>query len=220
MKRGVFQPNKTRDITGQRFGNLTAVRFDHRDERTVGGQHFWMFRCDCGNDVILRKNSVTSSNTTCCSECSRRQKSRRNTKHGGVGTRLYREWAGIIQRCTNPKDSSWDRYGAKGITICDTWRDFAIFQEWALENGYDDTLTIDRINSSGNYEPSNCRWASVREQANNKQGTLYVEYCGETLPLSYWSDRLGIPYHTLYDRLYRYGWAVDRAFTEPVRSAI
>lgn len=220
MERGVFQPNKTRDITGLRFNNLTAVRFDHRDERVKGGQHYWLFRCDCGNEVVLRKNSVTSNNTTCCADCSRKRKALVNTKHGGVGTRLYREWSGIIQRCTNPNDTSWERYGAKGITVCEEWKRFEPFKEWAMSNGYNDTLTIDRINSNGNYEPSNCRWASVREQANNKQGTLWIEYGGERLQLSYWADRLRIPYHTLYDRLHRYGWSVERAFTEPIRRTL
>ena len=71
MKRGVFQPNKTRDIAGLRFNNLTAVRFDHRDEHVKGGAHYWIFRCDCGNEIVLRKSSVTSNNTTCCADCSR-----------------------------------------------------------------------------------------------------------------------------------------------------
>ena len=217
MKRGVFQPNKTRNITGLRFNNLVAVRFDHRDERVTGGQHYWLFRCDCGNEIILRKNSVTSNNTTCCPECSRRRRAEQNTKHGGVGSRLYREWAGIIQRCTNPNDSSWERYGANGVSVCDEWRDFTVFRDWAVANGYDDTLTIDRIDASGNYEPSNCRWASVREQANNKKKTIYIEYDGETLPLSYWAERFSIQYHTLYDRIYRYGWGVKKAFTTQVR---
>lgn len=186
MKRGVFQPNKTRNITGLRFNNLVAVRFDHRDERVTGGQHYWLFRCDCGNEIILRKNSVTSNNTTCCPECSRRRRAEQNTKHGGV-------------------------------SVCDEWRDFTVFRDWAVANGYDDTLTIDRIDASGNYEPSNCRWASVREQANNKKKTIYIEYDGETLPLSYWAERFSIQYHTLYDRIYRYGWGVKKAFTTQVR---
>lgn len=219
MKRGVFQPNKTRDIAGLRFNNLTAVRFDHRDERVKGGAHYWIFRCDCGNEIVLRKSSVTSNNTTCCADCSRKQKALVNTKHGGVGTRLYREWSGIIQRCTNPNDTSWERYGAKGITVCEDWKRFELFKEWALSHGYADHLTIDRIDSSKGYHPDNCRWASVREQANNKQRTIWIEYEGERMQLSYWADRLGFPYHTLYDRLYRYGWTVERAFTEPIRRA-
>ncbi len=217
MKRGVFQPNKTRDIAGQKFGNLTAVRFDHRDEHTVGGQHYWLFRCDCGNEIVLRKSAVTSGNTKRCFCCAAQRSAEASTVHGGVGTRLYREWAGIVQRCTNPKDTSWGRYGAKGVTVCNEWRSFPAFRKWAYANGYNDSLTIDRVNPNGNYDPSNCRWASVREQANNKQGTLWIEYSGERLQLSYWADRLGINYHTLYDRLYLHGWSVEKAFTTPVR---
>lgn len=217
MKRGVFQPNKTRDISGQKFGNLTAVKFDHRDECKVGGQHYWLFLCDCGNEVVLRKNTVTSGNTKRCSCCAAKRSAEASTVHGGVGTRLYREWAGIVQRCTNPKNTSWERYGAKGVTVCNEWRSFSAFREWAYANGYNDSLTIDRINPNGNYEPSNCRWASVREQANNKQGTLWIEYGGERLQLSYWADRLGINYHTLYDRLYLHGWSVEKALTTSVR---
>ena len=113
----------------------------------------------------------------------------------------------------------WKRYGAKGITVCEDWKRFELFKEWALSHGYADHLTIDRIDSSKGYHPDNCRWSSVREQANNKQRTIWIEYEGERMQLSYWADRLGFPYHTLYDRLYRYGWTVERAFTEPIRRA-
>lgn len=216
-KRTCFQPNKTKDITGQRFNSLTAIRFDHRDEHCCDKPHYWLFKCDCGNKIVARKNAVTSGNTKRCAECSAKLASKQSTTHGGTGTRLYREWAGIIQRCTNPNDSSWERYGAVGITICDEWRSFEVFRDWAIKNGYSDDLTIDRINPIGNYEPSNCRWVSVREQANNKQATLWITYNGECMQLSYWADKLGINYHTLYDRLHRYGWTVEKAFTTPVR---
>lgn len=217
MKRGVFQPNKTRDISGQKFGNLTAIRFDHRDERTAGGKHYWLFRCDCGSELVIRKSSVTSGNTKRCSSCAAKISAEANTIHGGFGTRLYKEWIGIIRRCTKQNDPSWVRYGARGITVCDEWKTFPAFRDWAIANGYDDTLTIDRINPSGNYEPSNCRWANAREQANNRQDTIWIDYGGERLPLSYWADRLGINYNTLYDRLHRCGWSVEKAFTTPAR---
>lgn len=220
MGRTCFQPNKTRDITQQKFGELTAIRFDHRDNRVKGGQHYWLFRCDCGNEVVLRKNSVTSGNTKRCSCCSAKRSAERNTIHGGVGTRLYREWAGIIQRCTNPNDTSWNRYGAKGIAVCEDWKHFEPFKEWALSHGYTDDLTIDRIDVSKGYFPNNCRWVSVREQNNNQARTLWLTYNGETMQLSYWADRLGINYHTLYDRLYLRGWSVEKAFTTSVRRNI
>jgi len=137
--------------------------------------------------------------------------------HGMSKTRLYREWAGIIYRCTNPKCSSWDRYGAKGVAVCKEWQTFENFKKWALKTGYKDYLTIDRIDSNGDYEPGNCRWATVREQANNKRKTIWIEYDGKRMPLSYWAESIGINYHTLYDRLYKFNWSVEKAFTAPVR---
>lgn len=215
-KRTCFQPNKTRDITGEKFHSLTAICFDHRDNRYTGGAHFWRFRCDCGNEIVARKNAVVSGNTKWCPKCSRNRHAKMVTKHGMHDTRLYREWAGIIQRCTNPNSTSWDRYGGKGISVCDEWKRFEPFAEWALENGYSDDLTIDRIDSKGNYEPSNCRWATIREQANNKADTLWILYNGVLRPLSMWSEMIGIKYHTLYDRLFTYGWTVEKAFETPV----
>ena len=137
--------------------------------------------------------------------------------HGMSKTRLYREWAGIIYRCTNPKCSSWDRYGAVGVTFCKEWRHFEPFMEWALSHGYADDLTIDRIDASKDYSPDNCRWVTVREQNNNQAKTLWLTYNGETMQLSYWAERYGINYHTLYDRLYRHGWPIEKALTTHVR---
>lgn len=217
MGRKCFQPNKTRDITGCRFGNLTAIRFDHRDERVKGGPHYWIFRCDCGKEIVARKNAVTSGNTKRCVDCSNQLSSKRNTTHGLTNTRLYKEWAGMIQRCENQSSTSWSRYGANGVSVCTEWHRFESFKDWAFENGYTDEMTIDRIDSNGNYEPSNCRWSTVREQANNKNKTIWITYNGERLPLSYWSDRLKIKYHTLYDRLFLHNWTVEKAFTTPTR---
>ena len=214
---GCFQPNKTRDITGQKFGNLTAIRYDHRDESNIDKPHYWLFRCDCGKEMVVKKSAVTSGNTSRCPSCSAKLMAKYNTTHGCTKTRLYKEWKGMIERCECKSHTSWGRYGAKGITICDEWHKFEPFRDWAIANGYNDNLTIDRINSNGNYEPSNCRWASVREQANNKKSTIWITYDGETMQLSYWADNLGISYHTLYDRLHRYGWSIEKAFTTPVR---
>ena len=137
--------------------------------------------------------------------------------HGMSKTRLYREWAGIIYRCTNPKCSSYNRYGAKGVTFCKEWRKFEPFAEWALSHGYTDDLTIDRINTSKGYEPNNCRWVTVREQNNNTSKTVWLTHNDETLPISYWADKTGIKKHTLYDRIFRYGWSIEKALTTPVR---
>ena len=217
--RTCYQPNKTIDITGQRFGELTAIRFDHRDNSDRNKPHYWVFRCDCGNEIVARKSAVASGNTLRCKDCSSKRRSQLNKTHGMTKTRLYRIWAGIVGRCNSTATTSWNRYGAKGISVCEEWLTFENFRDWAFANGYNDSLTIDRINPIGNYEPSNCRWANTREQANNKQKTLWIEYHGQRMPLSYWADSLGINYHTLYDRLYLHGWSVEKAFTMPVRRA-
>lgn len=204
------------DITGNKYNSLTAVRFHHKAQKEQDKPHYWVFRCDCGNEIVARKNAVTSGNTKRCKECSYALAKLRTT-HGFAGSRLYREWAGIIQRCENPKSTSWMRYGAVGVTVCDEWHSFAPFMRWALQNGYSENLQIDRIDINGNYEPSNCRWVSMREQANNKKTTVFVQYNGEQIPLSFLAQRIGMKYHTLHTRLFKLGWSVERATSTPVR---
>ena len=204
----IFQPNKQRDITGKRFNNLTALNFEYRDERH---NHYWKFRCDCGTEIIARKSAVTSGNTKQCKECSAKGRSEKIKTHGFCGTRLYREWAGIIQRCENELNTSYDRYGAIGISVCEEWHKFEPFAEWALANGYSDELTIDRIDSTGNYEPSNCRWVGNLEQANNKRTNVSVEVLGEVHTIAEWARIYGMKYHTLYDRVQK-GWSENELF--------
>ena len=139
--------------------------------------------------------------------------------HGMSKTRLYKIWAGIISRCSCPSSTSWSRYGGKGIKVCEEWKCFEPFAEWALSNGYTDNLTIDRIDPTKDYCPENCRWASVYEQNNNTKNTIIISYNEETLPLSYWARKLGMNKHTLYERLYRHKWSIEKAFTTPVRSS-
>lgn len=216
MCRTCFQPNKTKNISGMKFNSLTAIRFDHRDDRVKGGQHFWLFRCDCGNEVILRKNSVTSGNTKKCSECYKKEKSKRATTHGYSKTRIYREWAGMIQRCENPKSTSWRRYGEVGISVCNEWHKFESFYAWAITHGYNDSLTIDRINNSEGYNPENCRWVTPEDQASNKKNTIIVRYRNETVPLSVLAKTHGIKYRTIYDRIFKQGLSVDDAVETPI----
>lgn len=195
--RPIYQENKQREIKGQKFGKLTALCFEYRDEKH---NHFWRFRCDCGNEIVARKRAVTSGNTTQCKKCSLESRKNKLKTHGMSKTRLYKEWAGIIQRCENPKATSYDRYGGKGITVCEEWHDFDVFKEWALSNGYSDSLTIDRIDSKGNYEPLNCRWVDVLEQNNNQKTNVVFEHDGEEHTLAEWARLYGMEYSCLYAR--------------------
>ena len=127
--------------------------------------------------------------------------------------RIYCIWQKMKQRCYNPKQHGYERYGGRGITVCDEWKNnFTAFKEWALSHGYDNSLSIDRIDFDGNYEPTNCRWADTKTQANNTSRNHYITYKGETKTLAQWADCLGINRYTLHVRIDIRGWSIERAF--------
>lgn len=208
----IYQPNRQRDISKQTFNKLTAVNFEYRDDKM---RHYWRFRCECGRELIIRKGSVTSGNTKMCKECANIQLSKNKTTHGMSKTRIYKEWAGMIQRCTNPKNTSYERYGAKGVTVCDEWLDdFMNFYNWAMANGYRDDLTIDRIDNEKGYSPDNCRWATEKEQAYNKKSNRNLTYKGKTMTMAEWAKVIGISSSSLFGRMKR-GWSVEKALSTP-----
>ncbi|WP_163537596.1 hypothetical protein [Gracilibacillus sp. YIM 98692] len=125
-----------------------------------------------------------------------------NKTHGMRRTRLYNIWTQMLQRCKNQTLDHYDRYGGRGITVCDEWGDFEVFAKWAKENGYKDGLTIDRIDVDGNYEPKNCKWSTNLEQARNKRTSRYITINGEAKTVAKWAEISGLPYKTLQRRLY------------------
>lgn len=122
------------------------------------------------------------------------------TTHHGTKTRLFKIWSGMFERCERQKHPHYNNYGGRGITICDEWHIFNNFRDWALNNGYDRSLTIDRIDVNGNYEPHNCRWVTIQEQANNKRSNHNVTICGETLTATQCSKKYNIPLSTVISR--------------------
>lgn len=134
----------------------------------------------------------------------------------GHRTRLGRIWNNMKKRCYNENNNSYCFYGAKGVVVCDEWvHDFNAFRDWALSHGYRDDLTIDRIDSNGNYSPDNCRWATPKEQAYNRSSNHVITYNGKTMTMTEWAESLGMNYRTLSKRI-RDGWAIERALTTPV----
>ena len=174
------------DLTGQTFERLTVIG---RGKRSRSGEQLWICKCSCGNSKEIRKTSLTNGDTRSCG-CIRRETRR---THGGKKTRLYSIWRSMKKRCTEPNCQAFPHYGGRGITICEEWiSDFAEFRKWAHENGYENSLTIDRINNNGNYCPENCRWATRKEQQNNKRNTLYRTFQGTTKTVVDWMEELGI----------------------------
>ncbi len=140
-----------KDLTGMKFGKLTAIKYFK-----TGNSLKWICKCDCGNEIICYGYDLQRGRTVSCG-CHKK-------KHAGRYTRLYSIWQSMKKRCLNPNHRFYKYYGGKGIGICDEWvNDFSAFREWALSNGYSDTLTIDRIDSSKGYFPENCQWITVSE---------------------------------------------------------
>ena len=138
--------------------------------------------------------------------------------HGMSHTRLHNIWLTMRQRCEKPRCSTYHKYGAKGIRVCEEWSSFERFRDWSFTNGYADNLTVDRIDPKGNYEPSNCRWVTQKEQQNNRSNNIILTYNGETRSIVEWSEITEKPLRILYDRYYR-GWDTDRIFEQPIRKS-
>lgn len=196
------------NLVGRRFGRWTALSY--------AGDRKWLCRCDCGTEKDVFTGSLTHGKSAGCIKCNPGLGHRKT--HGAKRTRLYTIWSGMKRRCENANDEAYSNYGGRGIAICAEWRtDFVAFQTWAWAAGYRSTLTIDRENNDGNYEPGNCRWATYQAQGRNRRGNVRVDWDGETITLVELSERTGVSYDLLKQRLHR-GWEVGRAVSEPSRA--
>jgi len=199
------------DLTGERYGRLVVLERAPNDGRRT----MWRCVCDCGTEVVVRAENLRSGNTKSCG-CYKIDHPAR-FKHGYAHTRLAGTLARMKNRCYNPKNYEYANYGGRGITICDEWlNDSTSFYEWAVNNGYDDSLTIDRIDNDLGYSPENCRWANVYEQANNKRNNTRITFNGETHTIAEWGRIVGINANLLYARRSALGWDTERMLTTPV----
>lgn len=196
-----------------RFGRLTVIREHGRDKR----QHVtWLCKCDCGNYRIVRGYALRSGATKSCG-CLRHDTFLKTFhKHGLTHKRLYNIWSGMKNRCYNVNEPAYKWYGARGIRVCDEWKDNPVaFCEWAECNGYDEHLSIDRKDNNGNYCPENCRWTNMKTQSNNRRNNRRYTYKNKSLTVREWSEATGLPYKLLQNRLCRNHWSIERALTTP-----
>lgn len=170
------------NLLGQRHGRLTVIK------KAEDGRSRWICRCDCGNEKqMLTWQFLEYQSCGCLEKENRRTLSEKTKKHGKTETKLYSIYTGMKQRCTNQSYKHYDRYGGRGIKVCDEWNtSFTAFEKWAYENGFDDSLdwrqqSLDRIDLDGDYEPSNCKWSNQTEQVRNRRNTRWVNYNGEKI---------------------------------------
>lgn len=191
---------KLKDLIGQRFGKLVVIKKADWVKTKASGAN-WLCKCDCGKEKIVASSYLLTGNTKSCGCYSFKWKKnviRHNSKEHRDLCAVYRN---IIRRCYNETYKQYKDYGGRGITMCDEWKnDFEKFFSWAMANGYKKELSIERIDNDGNYEPNNCKWATIDEQSNNKRSCVYIEYNNERHTIKEWSKITGISYQRLQHR--------------------
>lgn len=201
--------SKLIDIVGEKYNMLTVVERLPNDN---SGSTVWLCKCDCGNYTKVRGKNLKNGAVKSCG-CLK-QISHTKT-HGKSKTRIYNTWASMKSRCLNPNDNSYFRYGGRGICVCEEWiNSFESFYDWSMENGYTDSMTIERKDNDGNYCPENCRWATQKEQCRNRRTNAVFEYMGEKHILTEWCEILNLEYKFVHNRI-RHGWSFERAISTP-----
>lgn len=183
---------------GQRFGRFVVIESSSVSKH---GERRWLCRCDCGTTKTVPGSALRAGKVRSCG-CLKRENNTRRI-HGGRRTKLYEVFKTMHRRCEKPTSNRYAYYGGRGISVCDEWSDFESFRNWAYANGYGEGLTLDRIDNNGNYSPDNCRWATMKEQSNNRRNSVIVEIDGVRKTVAEWSDVSGISPYTLYSRVNR-----------------
>lgn len=203
-----------KNIKGKKFGRLSVIKengLNKYDKMT------WLCKCDCGNKKIVLGTELINGNVRSCGCLLSETRIKNNIARGNLNgasssdnpsiRRLASIYSGMKNRCLNTNEADYKHYGGRGIEICENWLDekygFDNFYNWAIENGYSNELTIDRIDVDGNYEPNNCRWATRKEQGINKRDSIYLTFEGETKHISEWAEMYGVSTGTLRGRYYK-----------------
>lgn len=198
------------DHTGKKFGRLTALHYSHTSDKRA----YWVCRCDCGNTKVVRGKELGNGDVKSCGCLAIETKTTCQLTHGesrGKRTKEYIAWKGLKNRCYNKNNRKYKNYGARGISVCERWR--YSYENFLADMGRAPSKdhSVERDNVNGNYEPSNCRWGTIEEQASNKTKTLRMTAFGRTQTLAQWAREYGICYYTLRQRVRIYGWPPEES---------
>jgi hypothetical protein len=203
-----------KNLLGCHFGRLTVIGYAGKDKENHSK---WLCRCECGNSTAATGYNLEAGKILSCGCLRREQAGRLNYKDGRSNTRLYSIYRNMLLRTENPKVDCFKFYGGRGIKICSEWRhDFQAFRAWSLSHGYQENLSIDRIDNDKGYSPENCRWVTDNAQFNNRRSNCAITFRGETKTKAEWARAIGIDYHTLCTRL-NDGWSFERAILTPAK---
>ena len=208
-----------KDIEGCEFGRLVVMGFAGSDKCR---ESLWYCKCSCGNIIRVKAANLRTGHTKSCGcfnvDVARERATTHGHKANGMTSRTYITWRNMISRCYNPNDANYHHYGGRGIAVCDRWRKFENFLADMGERPL--RMTIERIDNNNGYFLDNCRYATQKEQCNNKRSNRYLTFNGKTQTISQWSDEIGISQNTIERRLNGYGWTVEQALTKMIHERI
>jgi hypothetical protein len=214
MTQFITLPKRAKDMTGQRFG-LVIVLGPIRNNK---GKLRWLCLCDCGTINSSTGASLRQGLTKSCGCLHGIELGNRRRTHGKTGTPLYAVWKSMNHRCYLPSDTNYQKYGQRGIAVCDEWREsFQAFYDHVsvLDHFGEDGYSLDRIDNEMSYQPGNVRWATRHEQSVNKRSTHLITREGKTLALKEWCQLLDTNYNVVYQRIFKLKWPIERALTAP-----
>lgn len=210
---GCLNRSRELDIVGKKYNMLTVLE---RVGQTEEKRYLFRCKCDCGREKVIEGREIKRGRAKSCGNHHVEKIIEANTTHGLSKDRLYNIHSSMKERCFNSNNKNFHGYGGRGITICDEWvgeNGFLNFYNWSLKNGYKENLSIDRIDVNGNYQPSNCRWATNKMQQLNKRNTVMHTYNGASKPLVTWCEELELNYDSVWKRLYKYDYDFEKAIT-------
>lgn len=206
----IYGKHYYKDISGNKYTRLTAIQYVY----TKNKKAYWLCKCECGKEKIVSASDLTSGNTKSCGclhhDTAREHYLSLNRIHGMKGTKIYSKWLNMKARCYKKSCNGYKNYGGRGIKVCDEWKNsFVNFYKWSINNGYQEGLTIERIDVNKDYSLDNCKWITNLEQQNNKRNNTYIVYKNEKHTIAEWSRITGINKNTISGRL-RKGWSVEK----------